>query len=108
MNLCIAIIAVKNVQSNMINDMDTLWQQIKEEQEKVFHTAKGLEFTYTVKGYELFVDRKKKSLTKATIERAYNRAEELDFVVSGPKKLGVFGASYIYPIFLKLGIVNGK
>ncbi len=89
-------------------ESEQLWRQIEEEQGKIFHTAKGLEFTYAVKGYELFVDRKKKSLTKATIERAYNRAEELDFVVSGPKKLGVFGASYIYPIFLKLGIVNGK
>ncbi len=61
-----------------------------------------------MKGYELFVDRKKKSLTKATVEIAYNRAKEQNFVVSGPKKLGVFGASYIYPIFLKLGIVNAE
>ncbi len=103
-------IAAKNVQSNMINDIniDTLWQKIEKEQGKAFYTAKGLEFTYAVRGYELFVDRKKKSLTKATVEMAYNRAKELDFIVTGPKKLGVFGASYIYPVFLKLGIIKAK
>ncbi len=91
----------------MINDIsvETLWQQIEEEQGKVFYTAKGLEFTYTVKGYQLFVDRKKKSLTKATVGIAYNQAKALGFKISGPKKLGVFGSSYIYPIFLRLGII---
>ncbi len=91
-----------------MNNIEILWRRIKEEQGNAFYTAKGLEFTYKVKGYELFVDRKKKSLTKATVEMAYNRAKELDFIVTGPKKLGVFGASYIYPIIIKLGIIRSK
>jgi hypothetical protein len=34
---------------------------------------------------------------------AYKKAVELG-VVTGPKKLGVFGASYLWPIFVELGV----
>ncbi len=88
-----------------VMDEAKLWERITKEQGTVFCTARGLQFRYKIKGYELFVDRKRKSLTKATVSMAYRRAREQGFLVSGPKKLGVFGASYIYPIFLKLGII---
>ena len=26
--------------------------------------------------------------------------------ISGPKKLGVFGASYLYPMFLRFGLID--
>ena len=35
---------------------------------------------------------------------AYKKAQELG-CVTGPKQLGVFGASYLYPVFLRLGII---
>ncbi len=53
----------------------------------------------------MFVNRRDKSITRATIELAFRRVQELDGHVPGPKKLNVFGASYIYPIFLKLGVI---
>ena len=31
---------------------------------------------------------------------------ETEGCVKGPKKLGVFGASYIYPIFLELNLIK--
>ena len=34
----------------------------------------------------------------------YKKAQELG-CVTGPKQLGVFGASYLYPVFLRLGII---
>lgn len=71
-----------------------------------FYTAKGLEFRYTVKGREIFVDRKKKTITKSTVELALIKTLEMGGNVTGPKKLGVFGASYLYPIFIKLGIIK--
>ncbi len=37
---------------------------------------------------------------------AYRKAKELGGVVAGPKALGAFGASYIYPIFISLGIIE--
>ena len=72
-----------------------------------FRTFKGLEYTFTAKGNEIFFDRKRKSITCATIMQAYRKAEELIKAgrpIDGPKKLGVFGASYMYPIFLELGM----
>ena len=28
--------------------------------------------------------------------------------ISGPKKLGVFGASYLYPMFLRFGLIDAE
>lgn len=66
-------------------------------------TRPGVTFTYTIRGAEMFVDRKEKSITRATVIRAYHRAKELG-VVTGPKKLNVFGASYLLPIFKRIGV----
>lgn len=85
---------------------EELWQVIRLHQGEKFYTAKGLEFTYSTRGAEMFVDRKEKSITKASVKMAYDRAEELNWIVTGPKKLGCFGASYLYPIFLELGLIE--
>lgn len=86
-----------------------------------FVTARGLEFTYEIKrnrdgslGNEIFFSRKEKSVTRATVNRAFHRALELQEpdehgacgTVSGPKKLGVFGASYLYPVFCEIGVIR--
>lgn len=86
---------------------DLLWRVLIKYQKEPFYTVKGLEFTYYIKGNELFVDRKDKSITRASVNVALQKAIELNLVVSGPKKLTSFGASYLYPIFLKLGIIRG-
>ena len=89
--------------SNYTDDEVKLWQRLIENQDKVYHTARGLEFKYRIEGNEMFIDRKEKSITRSTVNMAYEKAVELG-TVSGPKKLGVFGASYLYPVFLELGI----
>lgn len=83
-----------------------LWKNIEELQGEVFITAKGLKYSYHVKGGEIFVNRKEKSITKATVLIAYRKVKELFGIVSGPKQLGVFGASYLFPVFLRLGIIQ--
>lgn len=55
--------------------------------------------------------RKEKSVTRATVMRAFHRArviQESEGCVSGPKKLGTFGASYLYPVFLRIGVCSKK
>lgn len=84
----------------------TLWEILEQLQGCVFFTAKKLRFRYTVRGGELFVDRKKDSITKATVFMAFHKALELHGEVTGPKKLGTFGASYLYPIFQRIGIIE--
>lgn len=86
--------------------METLWATLLEHQSQTFYTARGLEFTYTIRGGEMFVSRKEKSITRASVELAYKRAAAMGGVVSGPKKLGVFGASYLYPIFIGIGVIK--
>ena len=66
----------------------------------------GVDFTYKIHGGEMFVDRKEKSITRATVMKAYKRVVELDGEVKGPKTLGTFGASYLYPIFVKMGVIR--
>lgn len=98
-----------------------LWEIIVSMQGQRFTTSgrgnkSGVEFTYSIKydkngepSGEMFVSTKEKSITKATVLAAYRRASEvqaLEGKVSGPKKIGTFGASYLYPIFLKLGIIT--
>ncbi len=85
---------------------DNLWDALCQLQNQTFRTAKGLKYTYTIKGYEMFVDRKEKSITRSSVDIAFRKAMALNRIVTGPKKLGVFGASYLYPIFLELGIAR--
>lgn len=73
-----------------------------------FQTAKGLRFSYALKGNEMFVDRKGKSVTRATVSLAARTALDLQRecgMVKGPKKLGTFGASYLYPVFIRIGVI---
>lgn len=84
-----------------------MWKLLLYLQGCVFLTAKGLKFTYKIKGGEMFVNRKSKSITQATVFMAFRKAMELGGDVAGPKRLGTFGASYLYPIFVKLGVIRG-
>lgn len=86
-----------------------LWRTLQTLQQETFLTVKGLPFTITVKGNEPFISRKAKSITRATVERAFDRANEIQRngdIVDGPKKLGTFGASYLYVLFLRLRIIT--
>jgi hypothetical protein len=85
---------------------EKLWQELAYLQGCLFTTSKGLDFTYTIKGGEMFVDRKEKSITRATVMKAYQKVVELDGFVKGPKQIGTFGASYLYPVFVKMGLIK--
>ena len=92
----------------LLPEPDVLWQEVRKHQGEAFLPAKGLEFTYEIRGYELFVDRKDKSITRSTVDLTYRKAMDLlsaGEVVDGPKKLGTFGASYLFPIFIRIGVI---
>ena len=85
---------------------EKLWQELIYLQGCLFTTSKGLDFTYKIRGGEMFVDRKEKSITRATVMKAHGRVVELEGAVKGPKEQGTFGASYLYPICVKMGIIK--
>jgi len=91
--------------------IDNLWACIEAFAGYEFSTWRGLPFSYTVKGGEIFVDRKEdsKSLTRSSVAMSLEKAKELmadPGYVKGPKKLGAWGVSYIYPMFLEFGIIK--
>ena len=51
--------------------ISNLWDVIQEHEGKSFLTKKGLPFTYVIKGGELFTDRRERSITRSTFEKAY-------------------------------------
>lgn len=86
-----------------------LWDAIVAFADYSFKTETGLPMKYTVECGKIFFNRKEKSVTRATVVRAFNRARQIqktEGCVSGPKKLGTFGASYLHPIFLRLGVCS--
>ena len=95
---------------------DKLWQMFISHEGDEFTTARGLPFSYTIKRGrngeqlgEIIIDRKEKTITRSTILLAYNNAVkvmETEGIIKGPKKLNVFGASYLYPIFISFGLIN--
>ena len=85
--------------------IESIWNILMEHQNETFYTMKKLPFTYVVKGGELFVDRRSKSITKATFEQALNKLKENPGQITGPKSLNVFGAPYVWAIFKAFQIV---
>ncbi len=93
-----------------------LWEALLLFANYPFQTTKGLKYSYTIKtgrdgecSGEIVFDRKAKSVTRETINLAYEKVleiQEKEGYVSGPKKLGVFGASYVYPVFVRLGVIK--
>lgn len=54
------------------------------------------------------MDRRQKSITVSTVANALGKIsalEEAGIEISGPKKLGCYGASYLYPVLLTLGVI---
>lgn len=87
---------------------DALWNAFLFLEGESFETAKHLKYSYSIKGYEIYVSRKDKSITRSTVNLSLWNAMELQkagLPVSGPKKLKTFGASYLYPIFLEIGVI---
>lgn len=50
-----------------------LWDAIEAYADYSFHTEKGLSMKYTVKGGEIFFNRKEKSVTRASVMKAFHR-----------------------------------
>ncbi len=90
-------------------DENEFWKRFCACEGRGFSTMKGFQFTFEGRGNEVFFDRKAKSVTRATIIRGYKKALELvgsGVQITTPKQLGVFGASYLFPVLTWLGVVK--
>ncbi|MCI9219341.1 MAG: hypothetical protein HFH94_06340 [Lachnospiraceae bacterium] len=89
-----------------------LWDVIREHEGQQFLTKKGLPFTYTIKGGELFTNRRERSITRSTFEKAYEKliqdwvGEEAPRRIVGPKTLNCYGAPYVWAVFMGIGLIE--
>ena len=90
--------------------IESVWQLLTEHQSETFYTMKKLPFTYVVKGGELFVDRRSKSITKATFEQALNKLKENPQQITGPKSLNVCGPflKHLISYDIQMAIYSGS
>ena len=75
---------------------------LEQHQGEQFYTAKCLPFCYIICGGELFVDRRSKSITISTVAAALQKIATRQApgeAITGPKKIGCYGAGYLYPMF---------
>lgn len=113
------------------DEMEYLWKAIIAFAGYPFKTSgrgsrEGVRFKYTVSkaggsggrhyngasvdgyGNEIWIEGKVKSISRSTVELGYKKAQDLE-VVKGPKALGLPGSeSYLYPIFLRLGVCKNE
>lgn len=90
-----------------ITDGQMLWELLAAQQGKTFYTAKKLPFVYEIKGGEMFVDRRKKSITRATFDAALMKIrQDKEKQITGPKKLNCFGAPYVWALFKAMNLVE--
>jgi len=92
--------------------MENLWERIVAYEGKSFTTKKGLPFTYSIKGGELFTDRRERSITRSTFEKAYEKllrdqvGDKAPRAIVGPKTLNVYGAPYVWAVFTGIGLIK--
>lgn len=91
-----------------------LWENICAHQDKSFTTSghgrrSGIQFSFTIRGAEMFASNRAKSITRATILYAYHKVREMEeqgISATGPKSIGVHGDSYIFAVFKEIGVIN--
>lgn len=80
-----------------------LWHKIENAQGETFETVKGQPFRYEMKDCQIHVDRKGKPITQGCLRHAFQQVK--DGEAAGPGSLKTFGASYVWSIFKKFGIM---
>ena len=92
---------------NQPDEIIYMWSAILAFQGYPFKTPKGYSFKYRVDDETLYFTHQKNGISKATVERAFRNARSIQKekgYVNDPKKLGTIGATYLYQIFLRIGV----
>lgn len=105
-------LAVKKLQSCMGESIEileeTLWNTIKVFSGYFFETSEGERFCYNVSGDEILVLKSRESITRADVTIALKEILKLNGVVESLQNMKVPGAGYLYPVFLRFGLIRRK
>lgn len=103
-------LAVQKLQSCMGGSMEileeVLWDTIKVFSGYFFEMAEGERFCYSVGGDEILISKSKESITRVDVNIALEEILELNGEVSSLQKLKAPGARYLYPVFLRFGLIR--
>jgi len=83
-----------------------LWDVIVLHAGCIFYTISGKRFRYKIKENEMIQDCSNNSLTKDVVIKSFHKVMNMDGKVSGPKQLGGNGASYVFSIFTRIGVIK--
>ena len=92
----------------MTKTIEAIWQLLQQHQARPSTPPRSAVHLYDPRG-ELFVNRRRKSITVSTVRRALEKITQLEAageVITGPKKIGCYGASYLYPVLLALDVLE--
>ena len=89
-------------------DID-LWEKMISHQGETLTTSGrgsrlGKPFIYEIRGAEMFVSSRAKSITRSTIIFTVHKVNGKQ--ISGSKARGVHGDSYIYAVFKAIGVIT--
>mgnify|MGYP004470734325 FL=1 len=105
-------LAVRKLQSCIGGSMgileETLWNTIKVFSGYFFETSEGKRFCYNVSGDEILVLKSRESITRADVTIALKEILKLNGVVESLQNMKVPGAGYLYPVFLRFGLIRRK
>lgn len=105
-------LAVRKLQSCIGGSMgileETLWNTIKVFSGYFFETSEGERFCYSVSGDEILISKRKESITRVDVNLAVEEILELNGVVESLQNMKVPGAGYLYPVFLRFGLIRRK
>lgn len=87
---------------------EILWGLIELHEGCIFNTVSGLRYKYKVIDGEICIDVKKENITKMSVMQAMNKSIELSSIVSDPRRLGINGSSYVYPILVRFGLIKKR
>lgn len=105
-------LAVQKLQSCMGESMEmlgeVLWNTIKVFSGYFFETSEGERFCYSVSGDEILISKRKESIIRVDVNLAVEEILELNGVVESLQNMKVPGAGYLYPVFLRFGLIRRK
>lgn len=87
---------------------EILWNTIKVFSGYFFETAEGKRFCYNVSGDEILVLKSRESITRVDVTIALKEILKLNGVVESLQNMKVPGAGYLYPVFLRFGLIRRK
>ena len=87
---------------------DAVWSTMKLFQEYTFYTVDHHKFRYTMSDDEIIINGNDKKIEKALVDTAIKKVIAKEKFISGQEEMDVPDAEYLYPIFIRIGIIKNN